>query len=54
MNMGAGLMQDKLIGPFFFSEKTVMGCSYLDMLELYALSQLLPQTILQQEWVPPC
>jgi hypothetical protein len=29
---------------FFFSEKAVTGRSYLDMLELYALPQLPPQT----------
>jgi hypothetical protein len=28
--------------PFFFSEKTVTGCSYLVMLELYALPKLPP------------
>ncbi|PNF24397.1 hypothetical protein B7P43_G09698 [Cryptotermes secundus] len=52
-NVWAGLMHDKLIGPFFFSEKTVAGRSYLDMLELYALPQLPPQTILQQDGAPP-
>jgi hypothetical protein len=46
-------MHDKLIGPFFFSEKTVTRRSYLDMLELYALLQLPPQTILQQDGVQP-
>jgi hypothetical protein len=50
---GADLMHDKLIGPFFFSEKTVTGRSYLNMLELYALLQLPPQTILQQDRAPP-
>jgi hypothetical protein len=47
----AGIMHDKLIGPFFFLEKT--GHSYLDTLELCALPQLPPQTILQQYGVPP-
>jgi hypothetical protein len=37
MNMWVGLMHDKLIGLFFFLEKTVTGHSYLDILELYAL-----------------
>jgi hypothetical protein len=46
-------MHDKLIGPFFFLEKTVTAHSYLDMLELYALPQLPPQTILQQEGATP-
>jgi hypothetical protein len=48
----AGLIH-KLIGLFFFSEKTVTGRSYFDMLELYALPQLPPQTILQQDGAPP-
>jgi hypothetical protein len=43
----AVLKNDTLIGPFFFSKKTVTGCSYLDMLVLYALVQLPPKTILQ-------
>jgi hypothetical protein len=46
-------MHDKLTGPFFSSEKTVAGRWYLDMLELYALPQLPPQTILQQDGAPP-
>jgi hypothetical protein len=46
-------MHDKLIGPFFFSEKTVTGRSYLDILELYELPQLPPQTNLQQNGSPP-
>jgi hypothetical protein len=37
VNVWAGFMNNKLIGPLFFSEKTVTGRSYLDMLELYAL-----------------
>jgi hypothetical protein len=46
-------MHDELIGPFLFSEKCVTGHSYLVMLELYALPQLPPQTILQEERAPP-
>jgi hypothetical protein len=45
-------MHNKLIGPFFFSEKTVTEHMYLDMLELYALPQLLPQSILREDGVP--
>jgi hypothetical protein len=52
VNMWAGLIH-KLIEPFFFLEKTVTGHLYLDMLELYALPQLPPQTILQQDGAPP-
>jgi hypothetical protein len=46
-------MHDKIIGPFFFSENIVIGLPYLDMLELYALSKLPPQTLLQQDVAPP-
>jgi hypothetical protein len=53
VNVWAGLMHNKLIGPFFFSEKTVTRRSYLDMLELYPLLQLTPQTIHQQDEVAP-
>jgi hypothetical protein len=51
VNVWAGLMH-KLIQWFFFSEKTVTRCLYLDMPELYALPQWPPQTILQQDGVP--
>jgi hypothetical protein len=44
----AGLMYDKLTGPFLFLEKTVTRCSYLDM-ELYTLPQLPPHTALQKD-----
>ncbi|PNF17628.1 hypothetical protein B7P43_G07376, partial [Cryptotermes secundus] len=53
VNVSAGLMYDKLIRPFFFSEKTVTGRSYLDLPELYSLPQLPPQTIFQQEGALP-
>jgi hypothetical protein len=53
VNVWASLMHDKLNGRLFFSEKTVTGDSYLDMLELYALLQIPPQTIIQQDWAPP-
>jgi hypothetical protein len=29
-----------IIGPFFFAEKTVTGGSYMDMLQIFAFSQL--------------
>jgi hypothetical protein len=53
MNVWPGILDDKLIGPLFFSGKSVTGRSYSDMLELYALPQLPPQTILQQDGAPP-
>jgi hypothetical protein len=46
-------MHDKLIGLIFFSEKTVTGRAYLGMLDLYALPQLPPQTIFQQDVARP-
>jgi hypothetical protein len=53
VNVWADLMNDKLIGPFLFLEKTVTGCPYLDILELYALPKLPPHTILQQDGALP-
>jgi hypothetical protein len=50
--MWPGLMH-KLTEPFLLLEKTVTGHLYLNMLELYALLQLPPQTILQHDRVPP-
>jgi hypothetical protein len=42
------------VGPFFYSEKTVTRHSYLVvMLELYALLQSPPQTILKQDGAAP-
>jgi hypothetical protein len=52
VNVRAGFMHNKFTGPFFFSGKTVTRSSYLDILELYALPQLPPQTILQQDGTP--
>jgi hypothetical protein len=46
-------MHGKLIGRFFFSEKTVTGFSYLEILELNALPQLPTESILQQDGAPP-
>jgi hypothetical protein len=46
-------MHDNLIGPFSSSENSVTRRSYFDMLELYALPQLPPQTILQQDGASP-
>jgi hypothetical protein len=53
VNMWACLMH-KLLEPFFSSEKTVTGRSYLDMLELYALPQFPPQTISSNNMGPRC
>ncbi|PNF44001.1 hypothetical protein B7P43_G17047 [Cryptotermes secundus] len=49
VNVWAGLMQDKLTGPFFFSEKAATGHSYLDILKLYWLPELMDRSI---AWPP--
>jgi hypothetical protein len=44
-----------IIGQFLFAEKTVTGGSYLDMLQLYTLSQLehlQPNVFFQQGGAP--
>jgi hypothetical protein len=46
-------MHDKLMGQLFFSEKNVIGRSYMVLLEMYALPQFLPQIILQHDGAPP-
>jgi hypothetical protein len=40
VNVWAGLMHDKLTGPFLFSETTVTGCLYLDMVKINDLQHL--------------
>ncbi|GFS67808.1 uncharacterized protein NPIL_583641 [Nephila pilipes] len=40
VNVRNGLKHNRSIGPFFFTENTVNGGSYLDMLQLFALPQL--------------
>jgi hypothetical protein len=52
VNVWPGLMHDRMIEWFFCSENTVTGHSYLNMLELYALTQLPPKIILQQNGAP--
>jgi len=42
-----------VISPFFFMESTVTGHSYLDMLENFAISQIPPGFIFQQDGAPP-
>jgi hypothetical protein len=58
VNVWCGVMCNMFIGPFFFffAEKTVTGSSYLDMLRLYAISQLehlQPNVFFQQDSAPP-
>ena len=50
-------MQDgTVIGPFFFAEGTVMGITYLDMLEQFVFPQIRhrhPNILFQQDGAPP-
>ncbi|KFM65919.1 hypothetical protein X975_00306, partial [Stegodyphus mimosarum] len=49
-------MHDQVIGPFFFTEKTVSSVVYLDMLENFVfpqLEELQPHVFLQQDGAPP-
>ena len=51
-----GLMKDRIIGPFFFRERTVTGPVYLDMLEQFVYPQVValqPNVIFQQDGAPP-
>ena len=40
MNVWCGLLYDRVIGPFFFSESTMTGIVYLDLLEQYVFPQI--------------
>ncbi|GBN11579.1 hypothetical protein AVEN_178254-1 [Araneus ventricosus] len=56
VNMWCGLLHDRIIGPFFFSEVTVRFDNYLDMLEIFAFPQiedLQPNIIFQRNGAPP-
>lgn len=56
VNVWCGLMRDRIVGPFFFTERTVTGPIYLDMLQLFVFPQLLPlqpNVIFQQDGAPP-
>ncbi|KFM70784.1 hypothetical protein X975_19685, partial [Stegodyphus mimosarum] len=49
-------MHDRVIGTFFFTEKTVSSVVYLDMLENFIfpqLEELQPHVFLQQDGAPP-
>jgi hypothetical protein len=48
-----GLHKHGVIGPFFFMESTVIGHKYLDMLENFAVPQIPPGSIFQQDGAPP-
>ena len=56
VNVWCALLHDRIIGPFFFCEDTVTSDVYLDMLQLFAVPQLLeyyPDVIFQQDGAPP-
>ncbi|KFM59228.1 hypothetical protein X975_23270, partial [Stegodyphus mimosarum] len=56
VNVWCGLMHDRVIGPFFFTEKTVSSVVYLDVLENFVfpqLEELQPHVFLQQDGAPP-
>uniref|UniRef100_T1JC22 Tc1-like transposase DDE domain-containing protein n=1 Tax=Strigamia maritima TaxID=126957 RepID=T1JC22_STRMM len=56
VNVWCGLMQDRIIGPFYFAETNVNGDVYLDMLEQYIAPQLQDlqlKVIFQQDGAPP-
>ena len=51
LNMWCGIIHDKIIGPFFFSEKSITAQIYLDVLTKYLspqLEQYQSQVIFQQ------
>ena len=56
LNMWCGIMHDKIIGPFFFAEKSITAQIYLDVLTKYVppqLEQYQPPVIFQQDSAPP-
>ena len=56
LNMWCGIMHDKIIGPFFFAEKSITAQIYLNILTEYMspqLEQYQPQVIFQQDDAPP-
>jgi hypothetical protein len=54
-SMWCGIMSDRIIGPFFFHESTIMGAVYLDMLENFVFPQTaeVDGLIFQQDGAPP-
>jgi len=53
LNVWLGLHKHGVIGPFFFTESTVTGHSYLDMLENFAIPQIPLGFIFLQDGAPP-
>jgi hypothetical protein len=55
VNVFCAMSQTKLYGPFFFSEKTVTGSCYLDVLQLWLFTQRNADSrnfVLQQDGAP--
>jgi hypothetical protein len=40
VNVWCGLLCDRVVGPFFFTESTITGDIYLDLLQLYVFPQI--------------
>ena len=55
LNVWCGIMHDKIISPFFFTEKSITAQIYLDILTEYLSPQFeryQPQVIFQQDGAP--
>jgi hypothetical protein len=53
INVWCGMWKDGIIGPFFFQEATMTSCSYMDILEYYAVQQFPCDAWFQQDGAPP-
>ena len=56
LNVWCGIMHDKINGPFFFAEKSIIPQIYLNVLTEYMLPQFeqyQPQVIFHQDVAPP-
>ena len=55
INVWCAMLYDKIIGPYFFQEKTVNQESYLKLLTEFAFPKLsrVPNLIFQQDGAPP-
>lgn len=52
VNVFCAISREAVYGPFFFAETTVNGMTYLDMLQLWLMPQLLNDFIFQQDGCP--
>jgi hypothetical protein len=50
VNVWCALTRDRVIGPYFFAERTVTSHSYLDMLELFAVPQNADDSVIFQQY----